>query len=105
MDSNRRHPETDNLTPQIRLGKALRNIRESLGMSVYEVARRMGKKPSAGTQVARWERGQVALSADRLWAYLNALDASFADLDHELNPAPVTSSRLEEIADQLQALP
>ncbi len=96
---------TDHHTPRVRLGKALRNIRQSLGLSVYEVARRMGKKASAGTQIARWERGQVALSADRLWAYLNALDASFADLDHELNPAPVTNPRLEEIADQLQALP
>ncbi len=96
---------TDLHNPRIRLGKALRNIRKSAGLSVYDVARRMGKKASAGTQVARWERGQVALSADRLWAYLDALDASFADLDQELNPPAATNPRLEEIADQLQALP
>jgi len=96
---------TDHHTSRLRLGKALRSIRESLGLSVYEVARRMGKKTSAGTQIARWERGQVALSADRLMAYLSALGVSFTDLDHELNPPPVTNSRLQEIADQLQALP
>ncbi len=95
---------TDADNAQIRLGRALRSIRLSLGLSTRDVARRMGKKDSARTQIARWERAQVVLRTDQLLAYLSAIDVTLTDLDTELNPAPVTDLRLEEIAQHIQAL-
>ncbi len=88
-----------------KLGQALRRIRKSRGLTIFQVARLMGNKASAGTQVSRWELGQVAPSADRLWAFLDALGLTFADLEQELNPTPATDPVLEEIAEQIRRLP
>ncbi len=88
-----------------RLGQALRSLRESLGLTIYDAARRMGRPRSYGSQIGRWERGQAMPGADRLWALLSALGLSFADLERALNPAPAVNPRLREIARRLQRLP
>ncbi len=96
---------TDEPTRQQRLGQALRNLREPLGLTIYDVARRMGRKRSYGSHVGRWERAAVMPRADQLWAYLRAVGATFADLGRELDPEPETNPRLEAIKRRLQELP
>ncbi len=91
-------------TRQVELGRALRNLRKSLGLSVYQVARRMGYEESSASNIARWEQGKIAFSSGRLWAYLDALGLTFAHLDHELNPAPGLDLRLLEIAERIDSL-
>ncbi len=95
-------PDKETLQP--RLGAALKRLRKSRGVTENQLAERMGKKTSAGTQISRWERGDVTPGADQLWLYLLALDFSFADLDRELEPRPATSRRLQEIARELDSL-
>ncbi len=95
---------TDTQDFRERLGQALRNLRIARGLNEAELAQRMGKRPSSGRQISRWELGRVAPGADQLFALLVALDMTFADLDRELNPAPETSSRLQAISSRLRAL-
>ncbi len=95
---------TDRKTLRLRLGEALRNLRMARGLTTAAVAVRMGYKPSSYGQISRWELGQVSLGADQLFAYLLAIDMSFADLDRELNPRPAASPRLQEIVSRLEAL-
>ena len=95
---------TDRHTLRRRLGEAIRNLRMARGLTEEELARRMGKQPSSGRQISRWELGKNAPGADQLFTLLLALDMSFSDLDRQLNPAPVTNPRLEKIASRLQAL-
>ncbi len=95
---------TDTQTFRQRLGQALRNLRIARGLNEAELAQRMGKRPSSGRQISRWELGRVAPRADQLYGLLVALDMTFADLHRELNPAPETSSRLKEISSRLRAL-
>ncbi len=97
-------PLPDQQTLRPRLGAALKRLRKTSGLTENQLAERMGKKASAGTQISRWERGEVTPGADQLWLYLGALDMSFADLDRELEPAPATSRRLQEIARELDSL-
>lgn len=97
-------PKTDKETLLPQLGKALRTLRGNRGMTEKEVAIRMGKKASAETQIARWERGDASPLSHQLWAYLLAIDSSFADLDRVLNPKPATNLRLREIARELESL-
>ncbi len=95
---------TDPKTHRRRIGKALRGLRKARGLTATELALRMAKSPSSARQISRWELGENAPGADQLLALLLALDMSFADLDRELNPAPVTNPRLEEIARRLQVV-
>ncbi len=94
----------DKETLRRRLAEALKQLRTERGLTERELAQRMGKKPHAGTQISRWERGEATPGADQLWRILLALDASFADLERQLNPKPTSSRRLKEIARELQAL-
>lgn len=96
--------KTDKQTLQRKLGKALKRLRERRGLTKGEVAVRMGKKRSAGTQLSRWEGGKAAPIYDQLWRFLIAVDANFTDLDRELNPRPIRNERLREIARELEAL-
>ncbi len=89
---------------QLRLGAALKSLRQESGLREGEVAERMGKKKSAGTQISRWERGERAPISIQLWLYLMAVDASFADLERVLNPKPSGNRRLREIVRELQEL-
>ncbi len=89
---------------QLRLGAALKLLRQERGLLESDVAERMGKKKTAGTQVSRWERGEAAPIATQLWAYLQAIDASFADLDRVLDPKPSSNRRLRDIARELQSI-
>ncbi len=89
---------------QLRLGAALKSLRQERGLLESEVAELMGKKQSAGTQISRWERGERAPISTQLWQYLIAVDASFADLERVLNPKPADNRRLREIVRELQAL-
>ncbi len=91
-------------TLKLRLAAALKSLREDRGLSVRHVAERMGKKRTAGIQITRWELGQASPGAYQLWAFLIAIDASFADLERKLNPKPPTNRRLREIAREIEAL-
>ncbi len=95
---------TDKHSLRLRLGKAIRNLRMARGLTEEELAQRMGKQPSSGRQISRWELGRNAPGADQLFALLLALDMSFSDLHLELNPAPATNPRLERITSRLEAL-
>ena len=86
------------------LGEALRSLRMERGLTEEELALAMGKNPSSGRTISRWELGRAAPGADQCFAYLLALDMTFADLDRQLNPAPVANPRLQAIAERLQAL-
>ena len=97
-------PLPDKKTLQPRLGAALKRLRKDRRLTENQLAERMGKKPSAGTQLSRWERGEVTPGADQLWLYLLALDFSFADLDRELEPRRKTRRSLQEIARELDSL-
>jgi len=97
-------PLPDKETLLLRLGEALKRLRKSRGLTVQQLANRMGKRTSAATQISRYERGEVTPGADQLWLYLLALDLTFADLDRELEPSPQTSRRLQEIARELNSL-
>ncbi len=91
-------------TLQLRLASALKSLREDSGLSVYDIAERMGKKRSSAPIIYRWERGETVPVATQLWAFLLAVEASFADLERKLNPKPASNRRLREIARELDAM-
>lgn len=86
-----------------RLGKALRQVRRSRNVDGGELARRLGKQ---ATQIYRWERGEAAAGIDQVYRYLEALGASFAELDEALEATKRQpgSHRLKAIAEELRAL-
>lgn len=86
-----------------RLGEALRNLRMERGLTEEEVALAMGKNRSSGRTISIWELGRSAPGADQLFAYLLAIDMTFADLDRQLNPTPFANPRLQAIAERLRA--
>lgn len=63
-----------------RLGNAMRTLREEIGLSQYEIARRMGLNASAQSQLGRYERGETIPRADTLKRYLDAVGATWSDL-------------------------
>ncbi len=87
-------------TENLRIGEALARLRQRRDLTPTQIARRMGKDPS---DITRWERGETPLLADELWRYLRALEASFADLDQQLEPQ-VANFRLRKIAGKLDAM-
>ena len=97
-------PAPDMTTLQHRLADALKSLREDRGLTVVEVAERMGKKRSAAPMIYRWKRGETVPVATQLWAFLLAIEASFADLERKLNPQPAGNRRLREIARELDAM-
>ena len=90
-------------TLQLRLGEALKTLREGRSLTRSEVAHRMAQRPSFTDEIAGWERGDGSPLAHHLWAYLLAVDASFTDLGYEVDPRP-ESPRLQEIARELDSL-
>lgn len=94
----------ENETLQLRLGEALKKIRERRALTKTEVARRMGKKPASASTISKWERGESSPNAIALWNFLIAVDASFRELDQILHPERSKSRRLVEIADDLDAM-
>ena len=88
---------------KIRIGKALREIRRQRLIDGTELAGRLGKQSS---QIYRWERGEAAAGIDQVYRYLEAVGASFVDLDRELglNERPASNKRLREIAKELEKL-
>ena len=97
-------PDIDMDSLRLRIAQALRTLRRNRGLTEKEIAVRMGKKASAETQIARWERGETAPTSHQLGAYLIAADSSFADLERALNPSPPTKLRLREIARELESI-
>ena len=98
-------PSPEKETFVIQLGEALERLRHHRGSTLEDVARGMGEEPSSAIKVARWERGtQPAPRADELWRYLQAVDATFFDLDRELHPPEIANPRLREIAEELESL-
>ena len=96
-------PVPDPKTLQLRLGEALCHLRERRGLTLNDVAHRMGEDSSFRGEIDRWERGEASPLAHQLCAYLYAIDASFIDLGYEFDPGP-TSPRLLEIARELDSL-
>ncbi len=96
-------PAPDPETLRRRLGEALQKLRLSRSITEPEVAHRMGEEPSMSFEISRWEQGDVAPPADKLWSYLDAIGASFAELGYELDP-PEDNPRLQEILRQMQSL-
>ena len=94
-----RNPELDS-----KIGAAMRALRKGRGLSGSEVAERMGYGANGKHNVNRWERGVRGIAASGLWRYLEAVGATFADLDHELGIERAGSRRLKEIARGLQTL-
>ena len=85
-------PVSEQQNRNVRLGKALRRLRQRSGLTSAEVARRLGMKRSSSGQIARWERGQCSPSASALWRYLDAVDASFMKLHSEITAAKAASA-------------
>ncbi len=94
-----RNPELDR-----KIGAAMRGLRRRSALSDAEVAERMGYGHNGKHYVNRWERGDRGITAARLWCYLQAIGATFADLDRELDVRPSTNQRLQDIARELQLL-
>ncbi len=82
----------------------MRVLRRRSLLSDAEVARRMGYGPNGKQEIDRWERGARGITASNLWAYLEAIGATFGDLDLELGLVEPGDPRLEEIAAQLLKL-
>ena len=76
-----------------KIGAAMRVLRRRRSLSDAEVAERMGYGRKGKHYVNRWERGDRGISASRLWRYLRAIGASFAELDRELVPRPPSNRR------------
>ncbi len=93
----------DPKTLQLRVGEALRHLREGRSLTLIEVAHRMGEGPAFTAQLERWERGDASPLAHQLWTYLLAVDASFVDFGYEIEPTPATPG-LQEIARELDSL-
>ena len=87
-----------------RIGAAMRSLRRRRSLSDAEVASRMGYGQNGKQQVDRWERGERGISASRLLLYLQAIDATFSELDGELGLGKAPNPRLAEIAQRLQDL-
>ncbi len=94
-----RKPELDR-----RIGAALRALRRRRSLSDADVAKRMGYGRNGKQQVDRWERGERGITAARLWMYLQAIDATFGELDEQLGARRPANRRLEEIAREMQGL-
>ncbi len=93
-----------NLEVHQKIGAAMRTLRKSRSLTDAEVAEAMGYGAKGKHNVNRWERGDCGITAERLWAYLGAIGATFADLDRELEPRPKKNRRLSEIARELRLL-
>ncbi len=87
-----------------RIGAAMRSLRKRCSVSDSEVAERMGYGANGRQQIHRWERGERAISAGRLLLYLQAIGASFSELEVALDPPRPTGGRLEEISLRLRTL-
>lgn len=94
------------LNPELdrKIGAAMRAIRRRSSLTDAAVAERMGYAPKGKHNINRWERGERSIAAVSLWRYLQAIGASFSDLDHELGIERPGSRRLQEIAQELQLL-
>ncbi len=88
----------------LRLGQALRGLRTARGLTIQELALRMGKRRSSWRTISLWELGHVWPRSDQLVAFLEALDMTFLDLHNELNPVPTTSPRLQEMDRMLERI-
>ncbi len=94
-----RNPELDQ-----KIGAAMRALRRRRSLTDAEVAERMGYGVKGKHNVNRWERGDCGITAGRLFSYLQAVGASFAELDRELGFRPSKNRRLREIARELEVL-
>ncbi len=93
----------DEETRRLRLAGALRLFRERSELTAVDVAERMGEGASVAATIRSWESAEAAPSADELWRFLDAVEATFAELEGELDPE-AKDPRLREIAAELDAL-
>lgn len=80
------------MAAEVQLGAALRSVREERGLSLREVARRVGVSPSFVSQV---ETGKANPSVGTLYALVAVLGTSLDDLIGENGDAPVVEARAE----------
>jgi transcriptional regulator with XRE-family HTH domain len=76
----------------VQVGAALRAVREARGLSLREVARRVGVSPSFVSQV---ETGKANPSVGTLYALVGVLGTSLDDLMGENGDSPVVEVRAE----------
>ncbi len=88
---------------QRRLATALKTLREKGELSATEAAEGMGEGLSFGATIERWESAEAAPSADELWRFIDAVGATFAELEVEVDPS-AKNPALEQIAAQLDAM-
>src|SRR5215831_15189217 len=67
------------------IGERLRAERQRSGMTVREIARRVGVSPSLVSQI---ERGKVNPSVSTLWAMVTVLGLPMSELFSEPAPSP-----------------
>ncbi len=82
----------------------MRSMRRRRALSDGDVAERMGYGRMGRQQIDRWERGDRGIGAGRLLLYLEAIGATFGELDGELGSAAPPNPRLVEIAVRLQRI-
>lgn len=80
------------MAAEVQLGAALRSVREERGLSLREVARRVGVSPSFVSQV---ETGKANPSVGTLYALVAVLGTSLDDLIGDNGDAPVVEARTE----------
>ena len=83
--------QPDQEQPDIPIGKALRILREGVGITQTEVARRGG--PDFRT-ISHWETGRKHPSLRLLIQYLNALELDLSDLQGALDQIAKRRDRL-----------
>ncbi len=83
--------QLDQKQPDIPIGKALRLLREGVGITQTEVARRGG--PDFRT-ISHWETGRKYPSLRLLIQYLNALELDLSDLQGALDQIAKRRDRL-----------
>jgi transcriptional regulator with XRE-family HTH domain len=82
-------PRPSELLEPAHIGPRLRAERERQGLSVREIARRIGVSASLVSQI---ERDKVTPSVSTLWALVRELNLSMGDLFDDEDDAPPTAS-------------
>jgi transcriptional regulator with XRE-family HTH domain len=80
-----RLPQTPELAPHSQIGERLRQERQRRGMTVREIARRVGVSPSLISQI---ERDKVNPSVSTLWSLVTVLGLTMGDLFADEDSVP-----------------
>ena len=90
MASDRPSPEHPELPAPSQIGERLREERRAAGMTVREIARRVGVSPSLISQI---ERDKVKPSVSTLWGLVTVLGLTMGDLFSDVDaPDPAAAA-------------